>query len=53
MKTGILSQSDYKRAEANGINKNTLRNRVYNCAWDVEEAVTTPPGKNVNRKKPI
>ena len=28
MKKGILSQSDYQRAEENGINKNTLRNRV-------------------------
>ncbi|RXC04945.1 nucleoside permease, partial [Escherichia coli] len=27
MKKGILSQSDYQRAEENGINKNTLRNR--------------------------
>ncbi|MDM5270496.1 nucleoside permease [Bacillus wiedmannii] len=51
MKKRILSQSDYKQAEANGINKNTLRNRVYNCAWDVEEAITTPPRKKRVSKK--
>ncbi|HDR4393061.1 nucleoside permease [Bacillus cereus] len=51
MKKGILNQSDYKRAEAHGINKNTLRNRVYNCAWDKEEAITTPPGKKRKSKQ--
>ena len=38
-----LTSEDYKRAEANGISRNTAYNRYYNYFWDKETALTKPP----------
>lgn len=37
-----VTKEDIKRAEKNGIKKNTFRTRVYRLKWDVEKAINTP-----------
>ncbi|MED1612533.1 nucleoside permease [Bacillus paranthracis] len=39
-----LTDEEYARAAANGINRIRLNSRVYDFDWDVEEAITAPIG---------
>lgn len=39
-----LTDEEYARAAANGINRKRLQSRVYDFNWDVEEAITAPIG---------
>ncbi|GAB6454783.1 hypothetical protein bcgnr5383_51820 [Bacillus cereus] len=39
-----LTDEEYARAAANGINRKRLQSRVYDFDWDVEEAITAPLG---------
>ncbi|MGP2423626.1 nucleoside permease [Bacillus sp. FH] len=40
-----LTDEEYARAAANGINRHTLYYRLYKSdKWEVEEALTAPPG---------
>ncbi|TBX83938.1 nucleoside permease [Bacillus cereus] len=39
-----LTDEEYARAAANGINRKRLYSRVYDFDWDVEEAITAPIG---------
>ncbi|PFC97111.1 nucleoside permease [Bacillus cereus] len=39
-----LTDEEYARAAANGINRKRLQSRVYDFNWDVEEAITAPVG---------
>ena len=39
-----LTDEEYTRAAANGINRKRLQSRVYDFDWDVEEAITSPIG---------
>ncbi|MCU5519845.1 nucleoside permease [Bacillus cereus] len=39
-----LTDEEYARAAANGINRKRLYSRVYEFNWDVEEAITAPIG---------
>lgn len=39
-----LTNEEVARAAANGISRRTLRRRVYEYSWDLEEALTAPPG---------
>ncbi|MBJ8054907.1 hypothetical protein JDS87_23890 [Bacillus cereus] len=40
-----LTDEEYARAAANGIGRRTLHYRVYRSdKWDLEEALTAPPG---------
>ena len=41
----VIYDEDYKKAEANGVRKNTLQNRIYNLGWTKEKAINTPPIK--------
>lgn len=45
-----LTESDYKRAIANGITRDQAYKRFYNLGWDKERAVTEPVNKKVDRK---
>lgn len=44
-----ISKEQYAIARANGIPNDTTYNRVYNCGWDVEKAITQP----VRKKKEV
>jgi hypothetical protein len=37
-----ITEDDYQRAEANGIKRHTLRNRVRKLKWDKERAINDP-----------
>ncbi|MEB9437412.1 nucleoside permease [Bacillus cereus] len=39
-----LTDEEYARAAANGINRKRLQSRIYDFDWDVEEAITAPIG---------
>nr|WP_306474301.1 nucleoside permease [Bacillus pseudomycoides] len=39
-----LTDEEYARAAESGISKSALRRRVYDYGWDLEEALTAPPG---------
>ncbi|PGU29630.1 hypothetical protein COD66_23280 [Bacillus cereus] len=39
-----LTDEEYARAAANGINRKRLQSRVYDFDWDVEVAITSPVG---------
>ncbi|HFR4157289.1 nucleoside permease [Bacillus cereus] len=39
-----LTDEEYARAAANGINRKRLQSRVYDFGWDVEEAITASIG---------
>lgn len=39
-----LTDEEYARAAANGINRKRLQSRVYDFDWDVEEAITASIG---------
>ncbi|MGG0219198.1 hypothetical protein ABEZ32_24045 [Bacillus mycoides] len=39
-----LTDEEYARAAANGINRKRLQSRVYDFDWDVEVAITAPLG---------
>ncbi|KMP32193.1 nucleoside permease [Bacillus cereus] len=39
-----LTDEEYARAAANGINRKRLQSRVYDFDWDVEVAITSPIG---------
>lgn len=39
-----LTDEEYARAAANGINRKRLQSRVYDFDWDVGEAITAPIG---------
>lgn len=41
----LLRKEHYEIAEANGIKRKTLQNRVYNMLMDVERAITQPTQK--------
>ena len=42
LKNTYISSVDYAQAKANGINKETLRSRIWNYRWDKEKAKTEP-----------
>lgn len=44
-----LTDEEYVRAASKGINRKLLNYRVYQAEWDLETAVTAPPG-TVKRK---
>ncbi|WP_337033234.1 nucleoside permease [Paenibacillus illinoisensis] len=44
-----LTEKDYQRALVNGIDRDRVRERVYNLGWDKERAVTEPINKKVDR----
>ncbi|MED3539893.1 nucleoside permease, partial [Bacillus toyonensis] len=39
-----LTDEEYARALSNGISRKTLHYRIYEAEWDLEEALTAPPG---------
>lgn len=40
-----ITDEDYRRAEQNGIRKETLASRILTLGWDKETAITKPPRK--------
>ncbi|MBP1907795.1 hypothetical protein J2Z32_004484 [Paenibacillus turicensis] len=44
----VISKEQYAIARSNGISNDTTYNRVYNCGWDVEKAITKPVRKKVD-----
>ena len=46
----LISDEHYKTAAENGISKINVNNRVYNCGWRINDAITSPLQKgNVHR----
>lgn len=46
----VISDEEYKIAEANGIKKTTLQARIFMYHWSREKALTTPPLSNIDKR---